>query len=212
MDGGKPDIQTHILRMIVKGDLQPGDTVDEAGLAEQFGLSRTPVREAVLRLEARDILEKRPRAGAAVARLDTAGLIELIELHSELEGAAAYHAARRGTGAQVAALVDAAKAYDAAIAAGEPAYDLNLAFHLAVFAGANNPTLSAMLDITGVRLIAYFRAQESLRTGQGRAVAEHAAIVAAIEAGDADGARTAMRRHAEIASDTLLDVLAHMSG
>jgi len=210
MAAHKPDIQAHILDLIVKGHLRPGETVDEAAIATEFGLSKTPVREAVLRLEARDILAKRPRAGAVVARLETAQLIELIELHSELEGAAAYHAARRATDAQVAALLHAQQAYGTAIKTDIPAYDKNLAFHLAVFACANNPTLGQMLDVTGVRLVGYFRAQESLRTGQGRAVREHAAIVAAIQTGQADQARAAMRAHAEIASDTLLDILSLM--
>ena len=210
MSSTKADLPGHILQMIVKGDLKPGDTVDEAAIAVRFGVSKTPVREAVLRLEARDILTKRPRAGAVVAELETAALIELIELHSELEGAAAYHAARRATPAQLVELRAASKAYEAAVAGHQSAYDLNLAFHLAVFAGANNPTLAHMLDMTGVRLVAYFRAQETLRSGQSHAVEEHAAIVAAIAAGKADQARAAMRHHAEIASNTLLDILSQM--
>ena len=206
----KPDLLAHILDLIVKGKLGPGDVLDESAVARRFGVSKTPVRESVLRLEALNILEKRPRAGAAVARLETAQLIELIELHSELEGAAAYHAARRATPAQLDNLKHAADAYAAAIGAQTPAYDKNLAFHLSVFACANNPTLSHQLDMTGVRLVAYFRAQESLRTGQGQAVREHAAIVASIVEGQADQARAAMRLHAEIASNTLLDVLSLM--
>ncbi len=208
MTADKPDLQAHILNLIVSGQLRPGDLVDESAITARFGVSKTPLREAVLRLEALDILQKRPRAGAAVARLDLPDLIELIEVHSELEGAAAYHAARRATPLQLSDLRQAATAYESAPPA--QTYDRNLAFHFAVFTCANNATLSRMLDTTGVRLVAYFRAQESLRTGREQAVAEHDAIVTAISRGDADAARGAMRHHAEIASNTLLDILSLM--
>ena len=207
------EIRSFIMGEIVSGALRPGDLLDEAGLSRRFRVSKTPVREAILQLEAAGIVEKRPRAGAFIAALGPDQLIELIELHSELEGAAAYHAARRATPAQLAALRQAAAAYAEAAggdATGDATYARNLAFHLAVFAGANNQALARALDMTGARLIAYFRAQEGLRRGDGRAVAEHAEIVDAIAAGRADDARAAMRRHGEIASDTLLDVLSRM--
>ncbi len=212
MPAHKSDIHAFIMRQIVQGHLRPGDVIDEAALGRDFDVSKTPIREAILQLEANGVVEKRARAGARVARLELAELIELIELHSELEGAAAYHAARRATGPQLAALKDAAIAYDASFTAPQNgtsnAYDLNLAFHLAVFECCNNSVLQRELDLTGVRLVSYFRTQEGLRpTGQPAASSEHAEILNAITEGRADDARQAMRRHAEIASDTLLDVL-----
>lgn len=214
MAAQKNEIHSSILQRIVSGRLKPGDLIDETALAEEFGVSKTPIREAILQLEAAGIVEKKPRAGASVSMLDPAALIELIELHSELEGAAAYHAARRATPKQLKALEVAANAYEECVEgrktpAGE-AYDLNLAFHLAVFACCNNSALQYAIDMTGVRIVAYFRAQEGLRSGDGRALKEHAEILAAIREGRADDARQAMRRHAEIASDTLLDVLSRM--
>jgi DNA-binding GntR family transcriptional regulator len=205
------EIHAHILAEIVAGRLGPGDVIDEAALLDRFGVSKTPVREAILQLEAAGIVEKRPRAGAAVATLSPEDLIELIELHSELEGAAAFHAARRATPAQLAALESAAASY-ATNTDPRAAYDLNLAFHLAVFACANNGALSRQIDATGVRLVSYFRAQEGLRQGPLRAAGEHAAILEAIRKGDGDAARAAMRRHGEVSSDTLLDVLSRMKG
>ena len=205
------EIRAFIMSEIVSGALRPGDLVDEAALAKRFRVSKTPIREAILQLEAGGIVEKRPRAGAFITALGPDALIELIELHSELEGAAAYHAARRATPSQLKALRDAARAYADAVRSGKgEAYEANLAFHLAVFACANNAALAEALDMTGARLIAYFRAQEGLRVSSGRAVREHADITAAIAEGRADDARAAMRRHAEIASDTLLDVLSRM--
>ncbi|MCB1368892.1 MAG: GntR family transcriptional regulator [Rhodobacteraceae bacterium] len=205
------EIQVYVLREIVEGRLSPGDRIDEAAITTRFGVSKTPIREAILQLEARGVVEKRPRAGAAVAGLTPEELIEFLELHSELEGAAAYHAARRATPSQLQALEDAAGAYEAQVAAGaQGTYDLNLAFHLAVFACCNNNALQLELNMTGVRLVAYFRAQEGLRTGTGTAVDEHRDIVRAIREGRADDARAAMRQHAEISSDILLDVLALM--
>lgn len=204
------EIHDHILAEIVSGRLRPGDGIDEAAIAVRFGVSKTPIREAILQLEAEEVVEKRPRAGARVARLAADQLIELIELHSELEGAAAFHAARRATSEQKEQLQLVAGAYAARAGAGNDAYDLNLAFHMSVFRAANNQALSRLIDQTGVRLVSYFRAQEGLRRAADAAVAEHGDIVAAIVAGQADLARAAMRRHGEIASDMLLDVLAAM--
>lgn len=214
MPAQKSEIHAHILTQIVQGVLRPGDLIDEAEIARKFEVSKTPIREAILQLEASDVVEKRPRAGAYVATLGPEDLIELIELHSELEGAAAYHAARRATSGQRASLAAAAANYETCMDGAEmhevSAYDLNLAFHLTVFECCNNSALQHALGITGVRLVAYFRAQEGLRTGAGRAVREHAEILNAILEGRADDARCAMRQHAEIASDTLLDILSHM--
>jgi DNA-binding GntR family transcriptional regulator len=214
MPAHKSDIHDHIMHQIVRGDLRPGDVIDEGAIARQFDVSKTPIREAILQLEANNIVEKRARAGARVTRLEPEDLIELIELHTELEGAAAYHAARRATPLQLLEL-DRAEANYAA--PGHPdddpklgAYSANLGFHLAVFACSNNRILQRELDLTGVRLVAYFRAQEGLRADKEQAMAEHAAIACAIRDGQADAARQAMRQHAEIASDVLLDVLSVM--
>jgi len=213
MPAHNSEIHAFIRSQIVSGHLKPGDMIDETALSDRFNVSKTPIREAILQLEAASVLERRPRAGAYVATLNINAMIELIEMHSELEGAAAYHAARRGTPAQIRALQRAGDAYETAVnAQASDVYDRNLAFHMAVFAACNNMTLQREIDATGVRLVAYFRAQEGVRTGQGRALAEHSAIFAAIRDGRADDARAAMRRHAEIASDTLLDVLALMRG
>jgi DNA-binding GntR family transcriptional regulator len=209
MPAHKSEIHAYILRQIVEGALKPGDLIDESAIAAVFDVSKTPIREAILQLEARRIVEKKPRAGASVSRLEIDELIELIELHSELEGAAAYHAARRATQDQIADLARAARDYANQVD-GSKSYDHNLAFHLAVFRCSNNTALQHALDMTGVRLVAYFRIQEDLRTGEGRAIAQHQEILAAIEGGHADAARQAMRRHAEIASDTLLDVISLM--
>ncbi|NOX74185.1 MAG: GntR family transcriptional regulator [Alphaproteobacteria bacterium] len=214
MPAHKSEIHDHIMHQIVRGDLRPGDVIDEGVIAREFDVSKTPIREAILQLEANNIVEKKARAGARVTRLEPEELIELIELHSELEGAAAYHAARRATPMQLYELGRAEANYagpgHAADEAKLGAYNSNLGFHLAVFDAANNATLRRELDLTGVRLVAYFRTQEGLRVDKARAVAEHGQIAAAIREGRADDARQAMRRHAEIASDTLLDVLSGM--
>lgn len=214
MPAHKSDIHDHIMRQIVEGRLRPGDVIDEAQLAIDFEVSKTPIREAILQLEANNIVEKKARAGAHVTRLAPEDLIELIELHTELEGAAAYHAARRATEQQLTALKQAAATYRAHVTAPDAdrtaTYDLNLAFHLAVFRCCNNVTLGRELDLTGVRLVAYFRAQEGLRSNETRALVEHDEVLQAICNGRADDARHAMRRHAEVASDTLLDVLSVM--
>jgi DNA-binding GntR family transcriptional regulator len=82
---------------ILSSKLRPGDRLDECGLAEKYGTSRTPVREALRQLSSDGLVEIRPKKGAIVAKLTIRELVELLEVIAELEGACGRLAAKSYT-------------------------------------------------------------------------------------------------------------------
>src|SRR5664279_5042353 len=95
---------------IFSGQLRPGAQIDGAALARHFGVSRTPVREAILKLEQSGLIERLPRKGSVVMRTDIKKLIMSFELMSELEGVSARLSARRMSESERQALVSTHKA------------------------------------------------------------------------------------------------------
>ena len=92
-------IVDHIVREIEQGTLMPGDVLDEKSLVGRFGVSRTPVREALLQLDAVGILRRKPRGGAEVFKPNLEEFLAILEVHAKLEGHAAGLAASRFVGA-----------------------------------------------------------------------------------------------------------------
>ena len=197
---------------IATGDLPQGTRLDETSLARRFGVSRTPVREALTALASAGLVEARPRQGAVVAALPLERLIQMFEVMAELEALCARLAARRMTGDDRAEL---GVALDACRAEADPArpnayYDANLRFHEAVYAGSHNAYLAEQTRTLRNRLQPYRRTQ---LTGPGRiatSLAEHVEIVNAIDAGDAISAEGAMRRHVTIQGDTFANLLSSL--
>ena len=216
MGGQTDEIRDAIIDDILEGRLMPGDALDEIELTKRFGVSKTPIREALLQLHVAGTIERKPREGATVFQPSTETLIELIEVHSELEGAAAYYSARRASELQISDLIEKEKAYASHMeSAGRDSaigYKLNLEFHKRVFACSNNAVLCQLIDQTGLRLVTYFRVQQALRTYEGKSVGEHRQIVSAIIEGRADDARSAMMSHVILKGDSLLDVLSKING
>lgn len=190
-------IRALIERDIVEGVLPPGMPLDEKGLAARFGVSRTPVREALLMLAARKLVALVPRAGTFVYKPGPAELIALLEYLGELEGVAARLAAQRMSAAQrdeLGALHD--KATVLARHDDRPAYEeINLALHRLIYAGTGNAVVRDEIDDARLRL-ANFRRNVFDQPGRLRvSCGEHEAIVRAIRAGDGEAAAQAMRDH-----------------
>lgn len=197
---------------IATGALVQGVRLDETALANRFGVSRTPVREALTALAAAGLVEARPRQGSVVAALPLERLIQMFEVMAELEALCARLATRRMNDADHAEL---AAAMQACRSTADPArphdyYNANLRFHEAVYAGSHNAFLADQTRSLRNRLQPYRRTQ---LTGPGRiatSLAEHAEIVKAIEAGDAIAADSAMRRHVAIQGDTFADLVSSL--
>ncbi|MBU1210007.1 MAG: GntR family transcriptional regulator [Alphaproteobacteria bacterium] len=195
---------------IASGLLSPGTRLEEVALAGRFGVSRTPIREALRLLSASGLVELRPRRGAVVASLSLDRLLEMFEVMAEMEATCARFAARRMTDAERALLKRQHIICGRAGASGDSDtyYEENARYHALISQGAHNGFLSDDIQRLRRRLQPYRRLQ--LRVG-GRieaSFAEHTGITDAIVAGDADTAAEAMRQHVSIQGDRFGDWLA----
>jgi DNA-binding GntR family transcriptional regulator len=182
---------------IVRGVIGPGVPLDEAGIAERFAVSRTPVREAIRQLEAIGFAEARPHRGAVVPHFTPEKLNEIFLVMAELEALCARLATEAATTAEKEELRQAhLLCRDAAHEGDIPRYyDLNIRFHETIYAISHNAFLA---EVTlGVRnRVAPFRKAQFQSLGRlKQSVAEHEVVVQAILAGDADRAADAMRAH-----------------
>jgi DNA-binding FadR family transcriptional regulator len=204
------------------GRLNPGDRLPtEQALMRQAGVSRTVVREAVSALRAEGLVTTRQGVGAFVAdpsargqvRIDPAEMrsltdvLQVIELRIAIECEAAGLAAERRDDASLSRIDAAAEAFARAVDAGDSAVAQDLEFHRAIFAATGNGFFPRFLEFLGPMLIPRqtirpYLEDEAARTAYlSRVREEHARIAAAISAGQASAARSAMRRHLSASRD-----------
>ncbi len=197
------DAYTLILEAIDSGVYRPGDRLVEAELAERFGVSRTPVREALQRLETQSILARDGRS-LIVASLDHNQLAELYVVRAELEGLAAKLAAKHATPEEVKVLSDMVEADRAHLDDPYALSRANRRFHKQVHLASHNRYLVQQLDLVH-RSMALLATTSLAAEGRGlAALAEHDAIVRAIAAGDGEAAQQALRSHISKAFETRL--------
>jgi DNA-binding GntR family transcriptional regulator len=137
-------LREQIEEQIATGELAPGSSLDEATLADLHGVSRTPVREALIQLAAGGLIEIRPRRGATVTSIGPTRLLEMFEVMSELEAMCGRLAARRMSEAERNSLGQALQA--CAVARQQQDSDAyfycNETFHAAIYAGSHNAFLA----------------------------------------------------------------------
>jgi len=178
---------------IVSLELAPGALIDERALVDELGMSRTPVREALMRLAQERLVEVYPRRGMFVTGVDVRELARLSEVRAVLEPEAARLAAVRATDAEragLSALVDE-------ITAADDLMGLDERIHRAVYRAAHNDLLEATLEqyyVLALRIwsIAGERAHELEE-----AVDAHRALLEAVVGGDGERAAETMRAHVE---------------
>lgn len=197
------DAYSMILDAIDVGTYRPGDRLVESELAERLGVSRTPVREALQRLETQSLLARDGRS-LIVASLDHNQLSELYVVRSELEGLAARLAARHATAEEVRVLREMVEA-DNALVDNPPALArANRRFHKQIHLASHNRYLVQQLDLV-YRTMALMTTSSLAVEGRGEiAQAEHDRIVRAIEQRNEDDAQTALRSHISVAFVTRL--------
>jgi DNA-binding GntR family transcriptional regulator len=216
MAGQTETILSAILKAIDVGELAPGDVLEEQVLSEAHGVSRTPVREAMIQLETEGLIVRNPRKGATVFRPTLEQFLAILEVHAKLEGQAAGLAARRLSRAHRTALelvVDDCEAHAASHGDGLPDlyYQLNLDFHRTVAEAAGNGFLLEMIKTNARKLMAYYRARYHYAGVIAVSAREHREIAELIFARDAAGAEAAMERHVGFDHVTAMDLLAALA-
>ena len=211
-------LQAELAVRIQRGTYAVGERLPtEAALGEEFGVSRTVVREAVSRLQAEGRVVTRHGIGTFVAEPDGAtrfhvsaqdlatltDVIEVLELRLALETEAARLAAQRRNAADLRTLRRALRAFESAVAAGHSAVEHDLAFHTALARATHNRRFESLLAALGEGAIPRARLHKgSVRSNMephylARIQAEHHAILQALEAQDPAAAAAAMRSHLE---------------
>lgn len=197
---------------IVTGEFEPGERLDEVQLATRFGVSRTPIREALMQLSAIGLVETRPRRGAVVVDPAPERIYEMFEVMAEMEGMAGALAARRHTDDDRLALMSAHQRCEAAAASEDTDryyYD-NEVFHCAIYAASRSTFLEEQCMVLHKRLRPYRRLQLRVRNRMKVSLNEHGEIVAAILAGDAEAARSLLRGHVAVQGDRFGDLIANL--
>ena len=183
---------------IINGEMPPGHRLEEQGLAERYGVSRTPVREVLRDLAARGLVEFVPRRGAVVAQIGLGEMTDMLEAECELEALCAKLAAHKMSALEKVRLQDVHERAQALVRRADRAgyFELNTIFHAAICAGVQNRTLNLAISQLRDRLAPLRQMQRaSVSERLQRSIAEHEGIVAAIMKGDADAAYAAMRLH-----------------
>ncbi|MAM72870.1 GntR family transcriptional regulator [uncultured Tistrella sp.] len=197
-------VRAEIRKAILTGELKPGDRLVEDRLAEVYGVSRNPVREAIRGLATEGLVEVLPRRGALVARMAPDEARETIEVRALLEGQTARLAARRRDPGMVHRARDILARGDAAMAEGHDDLlaGLNLDFHRVLAEAGRNSVLSDLMIGLRDRTAALFADDSPAR--RRAAWADHAAILEAVIAGDEDLAAQRATAHVLRAGEAFL--------
>ena len=193
----------YLRESILNGTLKPGERLMEIALAEQLGVSRTPVREAIRKLEKESFVEMIPRKGAYVADLTAKDIIDVLEIRILLEGFASSLAAQRMTAEELISLKETLDAFNDAASRGDrrSLIDHDNTFHDKIFdATKNNKLIEIVKDLHDqfqrFRLT-YFTEFDNYPEIQ----QWHQKIYDAIRAGDVNKAKEAAERHVQIIMD-----------
>ena len=194
---------------ILRGTRRPGDRLDERQLAGEFGVSRTPIREAIQRLVASGLVAARGRSGALVAQLSAADLLDGFAVAAVIEALAAEQAARRRAPEHIAELeqihercAEAAQASDVSAF-----FEANNDFHSKIAEASRNRVLQELLRAATLKTTPY-RLYVTYRPGKmASSIPEHLQILGAIKAGDPIRARECMQEHISLLGEDLTDFL-----
>lgn len=186
--------------LIAEGHFKDGERLDEMRLARDFGVSRTPLREALRLLSATGLVELIPNRGAFVRQPDFTRLVEMFEVMAEVEAWCARLAAGRITKAQLLLLRQAASACEVALQAQDYRryYVENATFHTMIYEASGNGFLAEEARNLQRRLKPFRQAQLSFGDRLSQSMLEHREILLALEAGDTVRADSVMRDHIRI--------------
>ena len=199
-----------IRKEVSSGILKPGDQLEVTALAERFGVSRTPIREAIRTLVESGVLETRPRKGSFVRVLSAKQLLDLFQVAAELEGMACRLAALSLTKENVEAIESGlAKCTQAAEFQNNVEYAMaNLDFHTAIHNASGNDWLIEQLRQLQINLNSYRTMPYEIRGRLKKSTDEHKIICDAILSGDGEHACNLMRDHMMLQGKRLPSIIA----
>lgn len=197
---------------ILMFNLKPGERLDETKLAERYGTSRTPVREALRHLAAEGFVCIRAHRGAIVAGLSIAELVDMFEMMAVYEGVCARLAATRASQEEMAQILDAHECCRLAAEADD--YDgycfANARFHDAFYRASHNSQLIKQTVATRNRLGTYRRFQHRRNQRLRDSFREHETVITALRKADGEEADRAMRDHIAAQSTHITSLIARL--
>lgn len=194
------DVVFQTLRQaILRGELKPGERLMEIHLAQKLGVSRTPVREAIHKLELEGLVLMIPRKGAVVAEITLRDLEEVLEVRMALEELAVKSACRRISKEQLAELRELAEKFARVLSSEDVSacVEADVAFHDAIYAATCNNRLVQMLSNLREQMYRYRMEYLKDRRAHERLVIEHEEILDALEKRDEAAVVKMMRHHVE---------------
>ncbi len=199
---------------ILRGDYHEGEPLRQDALADELGVSRIPVREALRQLEAEGLVTFNPHRGAVVSSLSLEEIRELFELRADIESDLLRRAMPLMTLEHLDRAVEVLDEFQEALEAGEASRwgPLNWHFHSALYAPANRHFTMGVLQKLHHHSDRYFRMQVLLAHGGARANEEHRAIVAAVRKKDITAACQLLRSHILGAGSSLVALLEEQRG
>ena len=209
------DIQNHrplreivyeeLKMQILTGRIEPGTRMMEIELAEEMGVSRTPIREAIRKLEKEGLVTIEPRKGAYASDVSTEDMVEILEVRQIMEGLAAELAASRVQEVQLDQLREAEERYNAAVASGdtEQMIKYDSQFHKMIVEASNNKTLMQLIEplqemALRFRYLYYHDLNRAMNMPH-----EHDEIIDAIAIGDQEQAKLAASMHIKRLKDAV---------
>ncbi|MCY0093750.1 GntR family transcriptional regulator [Hoeflea ulvae] len=203
-------VRERIEQMIVTGEFADGERLDEVKLAEQFGVSRTPLREAFQALAASGLLTLEARRGAFIRHPDFVELVEMFEVMAEIEAMCGFRAARRVTDEQMIAIGLTIDACEAAIAHADfdEYYRENEKFHHLIYEASGNRFLAREAARLHKRLKPYRRLQLRANGRMPQSMREHRAVFSALKNSDSKAAAATLRLHVAIQGERFNDLMA----
>lgn len=202
-----------IIAQIDAGEALPGCPIEEKEMMGLCGVSRTPVREALIRLEADGLVQRHPRKGAVIFQPTVAEFLTILEVHANLESFAAGLAAQRITDllkVELSSVVSACAAHAEAYGNADPAeyYQLNLRFHGLIARAACNDVLMQMIKTNARKLMAYYRMRYRHPGAAHSSAKDHARIAGLILSAQSKEASAAMLEHFNYDRQTVMDLIA----
>jgi len=200
-----------LITAIEQGELQPGERLQEIRLAEKFGISRTPIREALHRLETLGLAEPGPGRGLVVAKLSYERLRQLFAVREGLERLAMQLAVASASDEEIALLQDMLIT-EQSLTDSKALHDHNRMFHRQIYRSTHNPYLNEMLDNLRIHLSLLRGTTYALPDRTEEARREHKAIVDALARRDSVAAQEAACEHIRNGYRARLAIVSQLEG